>query len=1675
MNKRIKRSWKKSVLALLLAFVLALEPSVFSMAANGQIVMEEVATEEDIIESVEQFDETESVVEEISEMEEDDSEETILEEEETVTEENVTEVEPPATEEITSEVAETITEEEEVEKIASQETVAVNYSTNTATEFVITEGVLTSYIGTATEVIIPEGVTEIAENVFKKNTNIEYVECPDTLTTIGANAFAGCSGLKEVKLNEGLTTIGNNAFSGAGFGGKTETQATVYGTLTIPSTVTSIGAYAFENSIYLKEVVFENGETESLDYGYNLGNQRMFTGSKNLKKVTLPDRATVIPYEAFKNCTALEEVYLGKNVQTIETGVFNGCASLESVECPETLNTIEESAFSGCSGLKEVKLNEGLTTIGNYAFSGAGFGGKTETQATLYGTLTIPSTVTSIGAYAFENSVYLQEIIFENGETESLTYGYRWDNQNMFAGSKNLKKVTLPDRATVIPYEAFKNCTALEEVYFGKNVQTIDKGAFQGCSSLETIECPASLTTIGAYVFAGCSGLKEAKLNEGLGVIEQYAFSGAAFGGANEIQKIEYGTLVIPSTVYSIGAYAFENCTYLEEISFPNGIIEALELTPQYGTVATFQNCKNLKRVYLPERLKELPAYTFQNCTSLDTLFIPQSVVTIDDNAVRGCNYSKLVIYGEEGSAAEAFADKLGIKFKNKSELGIYVKSIRLNRKSIFAAGEEAINSKVELEATVLPVTAQNKAVVYTSKDEAVATVDSNGVVTIVGYGETDIIASSLENPEITASCHVEILKKWTEEELNEIREYIETNNNLTVVSNVYTNLQNLKITAPDNIEAEWKVPYEVETGVNTYDVCLNKDGYLNMILEDVTVTGITVKSVTIDGASLVQIGKSYQASVDIVTEGGELAKDDYLIEWRSANNANVKVTASDSNPMEANVSGNKISRNTNIYAKVVLVRDGKAVSVDKSDLGQTWFEPSRKITVSSFAVVDKITVSATQDERPIEINELTELVNIEETVTYELKASAFGYGENISDVAFIWKSSDEKVAKVKTEKDGKVILSVLGKGSSTITVTAPQNGGFKTSFKVTVKDSTPRLVEKNVTINRYLTDASSSISLLPSDDYEIQNESLAVVDAKTGVSTAFEVKPVDENGYTIGIKDGQNVSRGKYNLKILVKTSANEAENCELPISVKVVENVPNVSFRQSAINLFEKDGRGVVEIITDAKIEGITYTSNASLGNVRLVQAETNPRDGVFHVKSENALATNYTNTVNKGTLEITFADYKEEATYSKKITLAVNKKLPSITATPESSTLYPETLADSTEIVLYNKTVDEDVLAKNGYAVSVNNLSNYKYTSNDGITFPEIQALKKAKKGKLIYTITNDKWLEGVEATAKCDLKIGKSPALSFATSKITLNTAYTTGEYNLVTVDAYVKGFSDIVFKDSKTKIKGKDAKSQTVLDDGALEIYLKNGDIKAGITDSKYFTKAGNYTYIVTAYSEDNLPVQGTLKVAVVLSNKKAAVNLKTKGSINLLDRKNTSVIVTPTIKNYTGTVKEVELYGVNAGKFNAEVQNGKIIITAQSGRSIKANQTYKVGMYVTLDSDVNFTTQIKVTPKQKNPKLTQSTKTIVLFESAQGVIYGKDITIDVAAKQSGLIENIELASGSDTFGFELGEDGTGVIYVKETASLKAGKKYSVKLAVSFADDASNAKPSYITVKVDYRK
>ncbi len=62
------------------------------------------------------------------------------------------------------------------------------------------------------------------------------------------------------------------------------------------------------------------------------------------------------------------------------------------------------------------------------------------------------------------------------------------------------------------------------------------------------------------------------------------------------------------------------------------------------------------------------------------------------------------------------------------------------------------------LTATVLPETATNKSVTWTSSNEAVATVDANGVVTAIALGEAVIAATTTDGSDLSASCQVTVI-----------------------------------------------------------------------------------------------------------------------------------------------------------------------------------------------------------------------------------------------------------------------------------------------------------------------------------------------------------------------------------------------------------------------------------------------------------------------------------------------------------------------------------------------------------------------------------------------------------------------------------------------------------------------------------------------------------------------------------------------------------------------------------------------------------------------------------------------------------------------------------------------------------------------------------------------------
>ena len=94
-------------------------------------------------------------------------------------------------------------------------------------------------------------------------------------------------------------------------------------------------------------------------------------------------------------------------------------------------------------------------------------------------TITIPSSVTSIGEYAFAYCSSLTSMTIP----ESVTFIVN----SAFYGCSGLTSITIPEGVTTIGYQAFYGCTSLTSMTIPESVTSIGENAFYGCSSLKTI------------------------------------------------------------------------------------------------------------------------------------------------------------------------------------------------------------------------------------------------------------------------------------------------------------------------------------------------------------------------------------------------------------------------------------------------------------------------------------------------------------------------------------------------------------------------------------------------------------------------------------------------------------------------------------------------------------------------------------------------------------------------------------------------------------------------------------------------------------------------------------------------------------------------------------------------------------------------------------------------------------------------------------------------------------------------------------------------------------------------------------------------------------------------------------------------------------------------------------
>lgn len=189
-------------------------------------------------------------------------------------------------------------------------------------------------------------------------------------------------------------------------------------------------------------------------------------------------------------------------------------------------------------------------------------------------------------------------------------------------------------QTNVVGKAMLASCEKLKRIVLPLQTTKIEADAFRNCSSLHTIEVPTLVESI--ETSAGCTALTE--INVQAGNSHYCSKDGVLLSGDGKsilwFPMGKEGEYTLPSTVTTVGDYAFRNCR-IETFHFADGLISI-------GKYAFYNS--SVKEVSLPSTVKQIPTGLFQKCADLTTVHLGKNTELLGDYVFDGCPITNLYI-----------------------------------------------------------------------------------------------------------------------------------------------------------------------------------------------------------------------------------------------------------------------------------------------------------------------------------------------------------------------------------------------------------------------------------------------------------------------------------------------------------------------------------------------------------------------------------------------------------------------------------------------------------------------------------------------------------------------------------------------------------------------------------------------------------------------------------------------------------------------------------------------------------------------------------------------------------------------------------------------------------------------------------------------------------------------
>jgi len=491
-----------------------------------------------------------------------------------------------------------------------------------------------------TSVSMPDSLTKIGSSssyhgysfVFYGCASLKQINIPKNVTSIGLADFAYCSSLTDITVdsnNSTYTSVDGVLFS--------KYMGTLHcypsgksGTYTIPSSVSTIDEGAFYSCVALTSINLNNVDT--------IGTYA-FYGCSGITELEIPSNVTSIEDYAFSQCTNLKTIRFCGSAPAIDSYAFSSVTS--DVTCPTddtswtSINmknyggTLSWYAASGTCGDNLTWRLSYVNGSGVLTISGTG-------AMTNYTTATLP----------WKNHMLtIFKVNISDGVTSISDFAF---------SSSKITEITIPDSVKSIGNYAFSACSSLSTLTLGSSLTSIGNYAFSAASSLKSVVIPASVTSIGSYAFRNCTTLQYLEFLGNAPSIGTSAFEGTEIhayylasksGWASKVGS-NYGGTVTWGIISSRGTCGNSTGWILDTdgnlLICGSGYMKDHSSAP--GT-PWYSLRDNIKSVVVGNGIYSIGEYAFSDCTSLSVVTVPATINYVESRAFANCSDLQVVIF----------------------------------------------------------------------------------------------------------------------------------------------------------------------------------------------------------------------------------------------------------------------------------------------------------------------------------------------------------------------------------------------------------------------------------------------------------------------------------------------------------------------------------------------------------------------------------------------------------------------------------------------------------------------------------------------------------------------------------------------------------------------------------------------------------------------------------------------------------------------------------------------------------------------------------------------------------------------------------------------------------------------------------------------------------------------